>query len=287
MGGVKAPAVTPAARVLAAHGLAAKKSWGQNFLHDEHVLAQIALETGAGPGRPVVELGAGLGALTRHLVALGGPVVAVERDRDLVPLLCEAFAGASALTILEADAASLDWAELAAKLGGPVRVVGNLPYQIASRIVVSLADAEEHVASAVVMVQREVAERLSAAPGSRSYGLLSVLVQRAFMARLVRLVPPAAFHPRPKVVSAVVALTRKAEPLSMEQRLQVAAAARAGFSARRKTLRNALAGGLGAPTAAVEEALGAAGLDAKARAETLSVAEFARLGAALAARGLS
>jgi 16S rRNA (adenine1518-N6/adenine1519-N6)-dimethyltransferase len=267
-------------------GLRAKKSWGQNFLCDATVLADIAAATEAGPSRPVVELGAGLGALTHHLLEAGGPVVAVERDREIVPHLREYLGSYPGLSLREADAARLDYAALAVELGGPLRVVGNLPYQLSSRILVSLADARPHVHSVVVLIQREVAERLAAFPPGRTYGLLSVLVQRAFTVEVLRIVPPGAFHPRPQVHSAVVRLCATARAFEPEVDRQLVAAARAAFSARRKTLRNSLAGACRTGGAQAAAAIEAAALSPDARAETLGLADFERLGAALMAHGL-
>lgn len=266
-----------AKEMLSRAGLKAKKSWGQNFLKDETVSTRIAAATKVGAGESILELGAGMGALTGKLLGRGAKVVAVERDRDMVPILRENMAGLGELTILEANAADLDYETLARENGGPLTVAGNLPYQLSSRIIVSLADAQPHVQRAVIMIQREVADRLVAPPGDRTYGLLSVLVQRTFDASLVFEVPPGAFHPPPKVHSAVVALQLKKERFSPEMDARVVAIARAGFSARRKTLKNALSGALKLASAEADELLGRAGIEPTRRAETLSLAEFARI----------
>ncbi len=266
-------------------GLKPKKSWGQNFLRDDSVLEAIASATGASPTQPVLELGAGLGALTRHLLGFGGVVVGVERDREIVPILQRDLAGQAGFRMLEADAASLDYAQLAGELG-PLVVAGNLPYQLSSRILVNIADARTHVRRAVFMVQREVAERLCAQPDSRVYGLLTVLIQRAFSAEIVRVVPPGAFFPRPKVHSAVVMLTPHAVTYSPERERRLVQAARAAFSARRKVIKNALAGAFHADGKVIEAALHKAGIEAQARAENLGVPDFARLGDTLLEVGL-
>ena len=165
------PPKTPQA-LLRAAGLRAKKTWGQNFLCDQNVLRAIAQATGAGPEQPVVELGAGLGALTYHLLNCRGQVIAIERDRELVPHLSDYLQPAGArLQIREADAARLDYALMAQEFG-PLSVAGNLPYQLSGRILVSLADARGAVRQAVLLVQREVADRLLASPPGREYGLL-------------------------------------------------------------------------------------------------------------------
>jgi 16S rRNA (adenine1518-N6/adenine1519-N6)-dimethyltransferase len=254
-------------------------------LSDVATLKVIAEATGADPDTPVVELGAGLGALTFHLAQRGGRVVAIERDRELAPLLAATMAWAKRVEIREANAAELDYQVLAGELGGRLVVAGNLPYHLSSRILVELARARPFLQRVVIMVQREVAERVSAAPGSRTYGLLSVLVQRALVPRVIRHVPPGAFFPRPKVHSAVLLL----EPTTMSWPKQLdrwfVITARAAFSSRRKMVRNALAGGLEAPVEVVEQALAEARIDPRTRAETLSVCQIAELGRALAALG--
>ncbi len=272
-------------RQLAAAGLRPKKSWGQSFLCDTNLLAAIAADLGPIDERTVVELGAGLGGLTHQLLVRGARVVAVERDRELLPVLRQTLAWAERLELLEADAVALDYAALAATRG-PLLVTGNLPYQLSSRILVALADQRAHLVRAVLLVQREVAERVAAGPGSRTYGLLSVLVQRAFRPAILRAVPPQVFHPRPKVHSAVLELVVAPTVVSAADEAALVAGARAAFHARRKTIRQSLALALGAPAAVVDQALAAAGLDPRARAETLALADFARLGVALAAAGL-
>lgn len=237
-------------------------------------------------GQPILELGAGLGALTYYLLQGHGPVLAIERDRDLVPVLRQALGDAANLEVREADAAQMNYGALASELGGSLVVVGNLPYQLQSRILVSVAEAPQSIVRAVFLLQREVAQRLIAKPGGRTYGLLSVLVQRTFQVETLRTVPPEAFHPRPKVHSMVVRLEAAAQQRSPEVNQVIAATARAGFSARRKTLRNALAGGLGASPSTVEAVVEQVGLSPKARAETLSLRDFESLGQALRANGL-
>ena len=273
--------------LLAAAGLEPKKSWGQNFLREQDVLRSISGSVGAREDEQVLELGAGLGALTYYLVQDYNRVVAVERDRDLVPVLKESFAWAENLEILEQDAARLEYEAMSAERGQTLVVVGNLPYQISSRILVSVAGAHRAVRRCVVMTQKEVAERVVAAPGSKAYGLLSVLVQRAFTGTLVRVVPPECFLPPPKVHSAVLALERREVTRSAEQDAAMVSGARAAFSSRRKTLRNSVAGGLGVPPSEVETALTGVGIDPKRRAESLSLEEFELLGGALLEAGLS
>lgn len=279
--------MSPSARQqLAAYGTTAKKSWGQNFLEDQGVLRAIVAADADVARAPCVELGAGLGALTRALLDAGAHVVAIERDRELVPSLrALAALREGRLEVQEADAQTLDWAQLRERLAAPVHVFGNLPYQLSSRILVSLAEAGPAIEHAVLLVQKEVAERLVAGPPGRTYGLLSVLVQRRFVARIVRHVPPGAFYPRPNVDSTVVALrTRTPQETLCANAAEEAAmvqAARAAFAARRKTLRNSVAVALDHKASVIGEAIAAAGLDPLCRAETLPLSAFVVLGRAL------
>ena len=273
-------------RLLEEAGRWAKKSWGQNFLVDQNILELIAAEAAAGRPAFLIELGAGLGALTYHLVRLAEHVVAVERDRDLVPMLRRTLGWAENLEIMEANALTLDYAALAARSGGPVHVVGNLPYQLASRIMVGLTSKTAIIARAVFLVQREVAERICAPAGDSEYSLLSVLIQRAFSPSIARRVPAAAFFPRPRIESALLTLSRGPDVLGEADDNALVATARAAFSARRKTLRNSLSAGLKIAPAAAEKALHDAGISPSARAEVLAVADFLRLGRALSLSGL-
>ena len=267
-------------------GLRAKKSWGQNFLCDPTVLQSITEAIAPSPRGPIVELGAGLGALTYHLAVAGAPILAIERDRDLAPILQRYLSWASHFEVRQANVLRLDYGALAHELGGPLTVVGNLPYQLSGRILVALADAAVAVRRAVLMVQREVAERLVAPPGGRTYGLLSVLVQRAFTPHIVRLVAPSCFHPPPRVESAVVSLLGQDEQRDPADERAMVAVARAAFSGRRKNLRNALRGGLHADAASIDGVLQQAQIAGTVRAETLSCAAFAHLGRCVAAAGL-
>jgi len=265
--------------LLARHRLRPKKSWGQNFLADEQALERIAAAAELGPGQAVVELGAGLGHLTRHLLSTGARVVAVERDRDMVAVLGEL--PAERLRVVAADAAQADFAALAGT--SPAVVVGNLPYHLTSPILFAVLDQYRAVSRAVFTLQREVAERIAAPPGGRDYGLLSVLLGLHFRVEELFVLPARAFHPPPKVESAVVRLTALAEPrapVTSEERFRQVV--KAGFGQRRKTLLNALKADptLGTPQS-LAEALVTAGVEPTRRAETLSVEEFARLERAL------
>ena len=271
--------------LLRSAGLAPKKSFGQNFLVSDAVLARIAAacvpDEEVGRAR-VLELGAGLGALTAVLTERAAHVTAVERDRDLVPVLREALrepVSGGKLTVLEADAQGLDVGALLGTGDAPRVLAGNLPYQITGqllRLAVEQADAVDRV---VFMIQEEVAERLVAAPSTKAYGALSVFVQAAFAVRVVVDVPPGAFAPPPRVSSAVVALSPR-RPRLAEETEAFRALVKGAFGARRKTLRNAWRG-VADDAARLEAAAAAAGVSLDARGETLDVAAFARVAKAL------
>ena len=265
-------AVKPA-ELLRRHGLRPKKDWGQNFLGDEAVLGELAALARLGPGDTVVELGAGLGHFTRALRATGARVVAVERDRELVPVL---RAELPEVEVAEADAKTFDLRAVAAK--SRVVVCGNLPYHLSSPILFHLLDQRDAVRRAVLLLQREVAERIVAPPGGRDYGLLSVLLQHVAEARIGLAVPRHAFTPPPEVESAALVLEFLEKPRAqVRDEARFRALVKAAFSHRRKTLWNAVKAMPGA-----REALEAAGIDAKRRGETLTVEEFAAVERALA-----
>ncbi len=259
--------------------LRAKKSWGQNFVGDEHVLDDIARLAAPRAGGRVVELGAGLGHLTVRLLARGAVVTAVERDRDMARVLRGELG--DRITLLEADAARLDYAALAA--AGPLAVVGNLPYHLTSPILFDLLDQAGQVDRAVFLLQREVAERLAASPGEKDWGVLSVFLQREAEVSVERIVPPGAFFPPPRVHSAVVhvAFRPPAPAAAVLDPARFRKLVKAGFAQRRKTLGNALRAGEVAPPGALAAALAATGLDPGRRGETLTVEEWAALERAL------
>jgi 16S rRNA (adenine1518-N6/adenine1519-N6)-dimethyltransferase len=259
------------------YGLRAKKSWGQNFLGDEGILDDIARLAVEREGERVVELGAGLGHLTARLVARGARVVAVERDRDMARVLRGELG--ERVEVLEADAARLDWAALAG--AGRVAVAGNLPYHLTSPILFSLLDAASAIARAVLLLQREVAERLAAAPGGRDWGLLSVLLQREADVTVERVVPPGAFVPPPRVDSAVLRAAFRPPGEAIADPARFRALVKAGFAQRRKTLGNALRAARVAGETRLAEALASADIDPGRRGETLTVAEWAALDRAL------
>ena len=266
------------------HGLRAKKSWGQNFLADEAVqdaIARLAVER---EGEVVVEIGSGLGHLTERLVAHGARVVAVERDRDMARVL-RAELG-DRVTVVEADAARADLGELARQApgGGPagrVAVAGNIPYHLTGPILFSLLDQAGAVSRAVLLVQREVAERLAAAPGTKDWGLLSVLLGQRGPVEIDRVVPRGAFHPPPRVDSAVVRIDLHGRAPRCADPRRFRLLVKGGFGQRRKTLRNALEAARIAPREALEAAFEASGIDPGRRGETLTVDEWEALDRAL------
>ncbi len=268
--------------LLEKHGLRAKRSWGQNFLGDEAILDDIARLAAPREGDLVVELGAGLGHLTARLLARGARVVAVERDRDMARVL-RAEMG-ERIALLEADAARLDYGRIAAgatPAAPKVAVAGNLPYHLTSPILFSLLDQVEHLSRAVLLLQREVAERLAARPGTHAWGILSVLLQREADVSIERIVPPGAFVPPPRVESAVLCALFRPPADAVADPARFRRLVKAGFAQRRKTLANALGAARLAADEALAAALGAAGIDARRRGETLTVAEWAALDRAL------
>ncbi|MDR3421356.1 MAG: 16S rRNA (adenine(1518)-N(6)/adenine(1519)-N(6))-dimethyltransferase RsmA [Xanthobacteraceae bacterium] len=272
----------PLREVIRRHDLAAKKSLGQNFLFDLNLAARIARAAGALPGVTVLEIGAGPGGLTRALLALGAArVIAVERDKRAIAALreiAEHYPGR--LEIVTADAFTFDPRPLLGR--SPVRIVANLPYNIATALLASWLTVEPWppwYEAAVLMFQREVAKRIVAEPGSKSYGRLSVLVQWRCEARILFDVNRSAFVPPPKVTSTLIRLLPRAKPLPCDRSL-LEAVTRAAFGQRRKMLRQSLRS-LGGDAAAL---LSAAGLSPTARAEDISIAGFVSLARALALR---
>jgi 16S rRNA (adenine1518-N6/adenine1519-N6)-dimethyltransferase len=270
----------PLRDVIRRHGLIARKSLGQNFLFDLNLAARIARAAGPLAGVTVFEVGPGPGGLTRALLALGAQrVIAVERDDRAIAALEEigSLCG-DRLDIVAADALTFD---PAARLAAPARIVANLPYNIATVLLVSWLCIEPWPPwydSAVLMFQREVAERIVAAPGSKAYGRLSVLTQWRCEARIMFDVNPSAFVPPPKVTSSIVRLVPRATPVPCD-RLLLEQVTQAAFGQRRKMLRQSLRS-LGADVAAL---LDATGIEPTARAEDIPVSGFVALAQALAA----
>lgn len=249
-------------------GHRARKRFGQNFLHDRHWIERIAKAVNATEGDDIVEIGPGQAALTRELIAGAGKVRAVEIDRDLAAWLKETFP--ESLSLIEADALTLDWTQVAKN--DNLRVVGNLPYNISSPLLFKLLEAADHVKDQHFMLQKEVVDRMVAQHGSKTYGRLSVMLQWRYRMQKLFDVPPGAFNPPPKVMSSVVRMIPKAkeEVPSVDFELFSSVVANA-FSQRRKTIRNALSALLSA------EEITACDVDPGARAEALPLDAFVRL----------
>lgn len=268
--------------LLKKHGLRAKHSWGQNFLGDEGVLNEIADGARIEKGEIVVELGPGLGHLTAVLAARGASVVAVERDRDMVRVLNERKL--ANVRVVEGNAAETDFAKVAGT--SPVTVIGNLPYHLSSPILFEVLDQHRSVKRAVFTLQQEVVTRLSADPGGRDYGILSVLLGLHFTVEELLHLPRHLFHPPPNVDSAVVLLEHREKPRAeIVDDARFRKVVKAAFAQRRKTLINSLQSDKQLATKEqYAKALSDAGIDPQRRAETLSVEEFAALERALPKR---
>ena len=259
--------------LLARHGLHPSRALGQNFVVDPNTVRRIARLAGVGPGDRVVEIGAGLGSLTLALLETGAAVTAVEVDRHLLGPLREVVEPHGA-TVVAGDALRLDWPSLLG--GGPWALVANLPYNVATPLVADLLDGVPAITTMLVMVHREVGERLAAAAGDEAYGAVSVKVAYWATARVVGKVGPTVFLPQPKVDSALVAIERRPTP-AVDPALvgpeRLFAVVRAGFGQRRKMLRRSLAG------VVAPEAFARAGVAPEARPEELDVVAWGRLAA--------
>jgi 16S rRNA (adenine1518-N6/adenine1519-N6)-dimethyltransferase len=273
------PATIPA--VLERHGLAPSRALGQNFLADPNTARRIVRLAGIQPADRVLEIGPGIGSLTVALIEAGARVTAIELDRHVVPALLETV-GPDAIALVTGDAMTIDLDAVLATdpdLARPWTVVSNLPYNVATPIVMRLLEDVPRAGSILVMVQREVGERLAAGPGTKAYGAVSVKVAYFASARVVGIVPPSVFIPAPRVESALVHLVRHPRPpVDVPSPARLFALVRAGFGQRRKMLRGALRTELGERT---EAELVAAGIDPRARAETLTLDDWARLARAV------
>jgi len=257
--------------LLERHDIRPSRALGQNFVVDPNTVARIARLAGVGDGDRVIEIGAGVGSLTRALVATGATVTAVELDRRLLVVLDEVVGGQ--VRLVGGDALRLDWPEV---LGGADEwvLVANLPYNIATPLVLELLERAPTIRRMLVMVQREVGERLGATPGDKVYGGVSAKVAYWAHARVVGRVPPTVFVPAPRVESALVSIERRAEPaVTGVARSELFAVIDAGFGHRRKMLRGALAG-IVSP-----ECFATAGVAPTARAEELGIEAWGRLAA--------
>jgi 16S rRNA (adenine1518-N6/adenine1519-N6)-dimethyltransferase len=260
-----------------------KKSLGQNFLRDSRVVEQIINEVRPRADETIVEIGPGRGALTERLVESARRLLAVEFDRDLVPLLEEKFGGRANFTLIEADALTVDLCQLIAP-AKKARVVANLPYYISTAILQRLIEQRACLAEMVLMLQREVVERITAQPGESERGFLSVLVQAYCSAETLFDVPPTAFHPAPKVWSSVLRLSvREPAALKVSDESLLWRIVSAGFAQKRKTIFNNLRNAPDDLRQRIEDAGGAnevlerADIESQRRAETLSLEDWSRL----------
>ena len=270
--------------LLSRHGFHFSKSMGQNFLVEDWVPRDIAEASGASPSCGVLEVGPGIGPLTQELSRRAGRVVSVELDRSLLPILSETMAGRENVEIVPGDILKTDLAALTAEKfpGLTPLACANLPYNITSPAITALLEAK-CFAAITVMIQREVARRICAAPGSPDYGAFSVFCQYHAHTELLFDVPPDCFLPAPKVTSSVLRMVPKAPPDEVDDEAHFFRVVRAAFAQRRKTLANSLSASLGGSCGkqAVARAIDACGLPASVRGERLSISDFAALSKAL------
>jgi 16S rRNA (adenine1518-N6/adenine1519-N6)-dimethyltransferase len=262
------------AELLAAHGLAPSRALGQNFVADPNTVRRIARLAAIGPGEPVIEIGAGLGSLTLALAETGAEVTAVEVDRHLVPVLREVVES-HGVRVHHGDALTLDWDELLRDHPRWV-LVANLPYNVATPLVLDLLDDVPRIGRMLVMVQCEAGERLVAAPGRSAYGIPSVKVAYWATASIVGKVPASVFIPQPRVESVLVRIERRATPAVEADPDLLFGLVRTAFGQRRKMLRRSLAGRV------PPDVFARAGIAPEARPEELGIVEWGRLAAAMA-----
>ncbi len=264
--------------ILKAFGLRASKRLGQNFLIDAGIVRAIVSAAEISAGEEVLEIGPGIGTLTQGLLEAGAKVTAVELDKKLPAVLAETLAGYENFRLIQGDILKVDVTGL---MTPPFKVVANLPYYITTQILLTLLEKKLPITKIVTMVQREVAERMSATPGSKTYGAMSVAVQFRAEVRIAFDVPPEKFLPRPEVTSSVVVCDVRESPFKVSDEEFFIRVVRAAFGQRRKTLLNSLVGA-GFKRESVSAALKVAGILPERRAESLSIAEFATLAQSLA-----
>lgn len=262
------------------HGFRLSKSLGQNFLTDKNMIDQIVESSCIGEDDLVIEIGPGIGVLTAEAADYAGRVVAVEIDTNLIPILKETLGAYSNVTIVNQDVLKTDLTEIVNKYqgSGGVKIIGNLPYYITTPIIMKILEDRVPADSITIMMQKEVADRIKAGPGNKTYGALSVAVQYYCTVTQVALVPKEVFVPRPKVDSAVLRLdVRDSRPVELIDEKLFFACIKSGFGQRRKTLLNSLPGVAGLSKDDVKEVLQTANIDPVRRAETLDMGEFASI----------
>ena len=259
-----------------------QKKFGQNFLIDGHVLDKIIAGAGVTKDDMVLEIGPGIGTMTQYLAEAAGKVVAVEIDRNLLPILQETLADYDNVKVIHADVLSLDLEKLVQEENGgrPIKVLANLPYYITTPIIMALFEQHVPLANVTVMVQKEVAARMKSGPGSKDYGALSLAVQYYAEPYIVANVPCNCFMPRPNVDSAVIRLTRYEEPpVQVKDEKMLFKIIRASFNQRRKTLQNGLnnSSELNFTKDQIAAAIAEAGFSPSVRGEALTLEQFAKL----------
>jgi len=268
--------------VLQKYNFTFQKKYGQNFLIDSHVLEKIMDAAETGKDDCVVEIGPGIGTMTQYLAERAGEVVAVEIDKNLIPILTETLADYKNVSIINEDILKVDLNRIVEEKNGgrPVKIVANLPYYITTPIIMGLFENHVPVKSITVMVQKEVADRMQVGPGTKDYGALSLAVQYYAKPEIVAIVPPNCFIPRPNVASAVIRLTcHEKKPVEVKDEKGMFALIRASFNQRRKTLANSLsnAQNLSFTREQVTEALESMQLSPTIRGEALTLEQFAAL----------
>lgn len=268
--------------VLQKYGFNFQKKFGQNFLIDTHVLDKIIAAAHIGPEDFVLEIGPGIGTMTQYLAEVAREVVAVEIDKNLIPILQDTLSDYNNVSVINDDILKVDIRQMAEERNGgkPIKVVANLPYYITTPIIMGLLENEVPLGSITVMVQKEVADRMQTGPGSKDYGALSLAVQYYAEPYIVANVPPNCFMPRPAVGSAVIRLTKhEKKPVEVKNPAFMFKIIRASFNQRRKTLQNGLhnSSELQIPKEEVVNALEKMGLPAAVRGEKLTLAQFAML----------
>ena len=269
------------------HNFKLSKSLGQNFLTDNNIIDEIIESSGISSNDLVIEIGPGIGVLTKEALEAAGRVIAIEIDQRLIPILEETLSEYDNFEVINADILKTDLKAIieANKGYDAVRIIGNLPYYITTPIIMKLLEDGVEADSMTVMMQKEVADRMRAHPGTKAYGALSVAVQYYCEAEQVVNVPASCFVPQPKVDSAVLRLDMRTEPpVVLEDQDMFFRCVKAGFGQRRKTLSNALMGVEHMTKEIAGASLAGAGIDPARRAETLDLAEFARLANEVAKR---
>ena len=274
--------------ILQKYGLHTQKKYGQNFLIDAHVPEKIVEAADISKEDCCIEIGPGIGTLTQYLAVKADHVVAIEVDRGLLPVLSETLADYGNVEVICADVLKVDMKDVIDRCaaGRRVKIVANLPYYITTPILMSMLEAELPAVSYTLMVQKEVADRMQADPGTKEYGALSLAVQYYTEAETVMQVSPGCFLPQPQVGSAVVRLTVRGKRLPEEEKKALFGIVRASFQKRRKTLYNSLRNSaeIGASGEQIADAIRACGLRADVRGETLSLEQFIELEKALNGR---